>query len=156
MSRTFWYKDFWTRTVILFNGLILIFLLNYFLYILLTDWDNIWFYLIAILLLWLSFWFIIRLMNWLFYDFEDDWIKIVLPNKKSHFLPKNDIVKIEKIDKIPFWYGIWIKYNIFTKDIMFTTSFKNWYRIIMNDWRSIIITPKKDEFVYSNFKSKLT
>ncbi len=141
---TYWYKDFWIKFMLILNWVLIIFLIHYLFFLYFQQWSVSWIYFIAIFIFGLSLWYIIRLVNWLHYKISDDGIKIILPSWKDYFLEFDNISKIEKFEKLPFWYWVWVKYSFFSGDVMFTTSLKNAYRIYMNDWRRIIITPRKD------------
>lgn len=99
------------------------------------------------------------LFVWVFYYFDyklfkikyvkDNWnIVIVKSVWKEYTLKEYEIESIEYLWKISYFTWYWIKYNFFTWEILFTTWFENIVRIIMKDWRRILISPRNvDLFV---------
>lgn len=144
---SYWYKDWNIRLVILINWIILLALVNWIIYFYFINWYVHWLYYCALFIVWISFWNIINIVNNLKYEFTNNDISIVLPNfffikNKTYVLKRVDIKLIEKLEKLPYYYWIWIKFRSLSWDIMFTTSLKNVYRITMLDWRKILISPK--------------
>lgn len=143
---TYWYKDFWIKFLIIFNWIIFIFLLNFsvFAYFM---WNYDILYFIVLIISWVSVFFIIRLVNNLKYEIDNNWITIITPWKRKYLLEKKDIEKIDYIGKVPFYYWLWIRVNFITWDVMFTTSLNNIYRINMFDWKKILISPKNKDLM---------
>ncbi|MBS8122516.1 hypothetical protein [Candidatus Vampirococcus lugosii] len=143
---TYGYKDFGIKFLIIFNGIIFIFLLNFsvFAYFM-GNYDILYF--IVLIISGVSVFFIIRLVNNLKYEIDNNGITIITPGKRKYLLEKKDIEKIDYIGKVPFYYGLGIRVNFITGDVMFTTSLNNIYRINMFDGKKILISPKNKDLM---------
>ncbi len=137
------YKDFWTKVVVIIHSLIVLGMLGYLPFLYLQEWEIPILYLLWVIVLGLLFYMIIRLLNNLKYEFQENWIQLTLPSWKTYFLEKENISRMEEIGRLPRYYSFGIRYNFITQEIMFTTSLNNAYRIVMEDGRYIIITPRK-------------
>lgn len=150
---TYWFKDLYTRLYILVLWLFEIFLVNYWVYKMIIDAQDSLIYFLWMIIFWLILMAELKLVNNLQYKFDENWITISKPklynifsNKNvEHTIPKDQIESIENVWKIWFFNWYWIKFNMFLWELMFTTSRSNILRINTNDWKKLLISPRKIE-----------
>lgn len=152
--RTVWHKDIWSIFLVLLNWLSVLILINAWAVLILLWWDIPWYYYLAIVVFGFGFYVVIRIVNWISYEFDKSWITINSVWNKKYFIEKHNIEKVEYIWKESWFKWFWVRYNFFTWEVLFTTGLNNIYKIYTTDWRQILISPKifkKEFFTYFNY-----
>ena len=146
-----WYKDFWSILLLFLNWLVFLFLLNFAVVLWFWQWNIPWYYYLAIVVFWLGFYVVIRIVNNISYTFSKSWITINSVGKKEYFLEKDNISSIEYIWKVSWMKWFWVRYNFFTGEVLFTTGLSNVYKINTKDGKQVLISPKNLKKDFFNF-----
>lgn len=136
---TVWYKTRLSRITIWWTTLILLFLLNYQLFVMRDMWT-----LFSTVVFGYIAWIQLRVMNSLTFTFGYESIVIALPSNKSYTLKKQDIQSIQRVSFPRRKVWTWTKYSMITGMMHFTTSHHNLLRITMKDeaMKDILISPR--------------
>lgn len=149
---TIWSKDFFTKFSLVITWLIVLFLINYTIWYTISTRTNPYLMIILTLFIGLIFYNMLKLIKWVKYIFSEKWIKIIISPKRSYFLEKNNIDKLEKINKLPLLQWFWLKANPFKKEVSITTSKSNIVKIHLKDGKKILISPLLvPEYVFEYF-----
>lgn len=152
---TIWHKNLCWKILILSSWILLILNIYYIIFEFISTKDIKSTSIIMLIIIFLIYYSLIKNINWIKYNFENQWISIILSKNKKHFIHKNTIDKLEKINKLSLRRWFWLTVNPFTKELYFISSNQNIIKITINDWRKIYISPRiiNDEiFNYYNNK----
>lgn len=143
-KKIYGHKDFFTVFSLVFTGIVILLWLNiglFWVFIKNPSWK--WWFVIALSgLIWIGR-RMRRTQKNMYYIFDKHWIIIHLPNHKEYILAKKYIRSQEKIEKLSWLSGRWVKYIPRKQELYFTTSCSHILKITMDDGKVIFISPKK-------------
>ena len=143
-QKVYGYKDRSSKAILLFTGLVVLVWLNIWVFIIFIkypQWQ--WRFLGWLIVLGRVFRRMWRIQAKLYYVFSKESITIVLPGGKKFVLPKEQIIKTEKIQKWSARQGRGIKYLPRKQELHFTTSTEHLLKIFMKDGRVVVISPRE-------------
>lgn len=139
-----WYKDFSTKFIFLFTGIIVLIGLNAIPWLWISDSPIRRHVIVWTLFLGWIFRRMRRIITKLYYLFSSNGdITIVLPNKKQFHLSESEIISKIEVDKLSWRTGRGIKYLPRKNEVHFTTSNSHLLKIAMKDGRVIVISPRE-------------
>lgn len=149
-NRTPSHKSTLARCIYAFKWIFLLLAINFSVVVLIKFPQDIWMYVVFILLVAYSFYIDWRLFSFLSYEIVKEWIVVQVARKKELLIRREDVLSIEKIENYPWYYGYGSKFSTLRSEVFFTLSNQNLVRVVTKKSKTFILSPKDHDF-FNNF-----